>query len=142
MIQPLYKGEQLREKYVLDEKDQLAIIINILGSPKEEDLEFIQKYSAKNYVRKFKGKNSKDLSIVYKPAGDDALDLLQKMLTFNPKNRKSAKELLKHPLFSKMGLISLENHQKNQLFVSPCDDGENFLDREELLSQISQCVTG
>lgn len=98
--------------------DQLNHILGVLGSPSAADLESIinEKVRVKQNVRQlfffdsnnnFPQARSYLQSLPYKPkvpwstlfshADSNALDLLDKMLTFNPHNRISVEDALAHP---------------------------------------------
>lgn len=56
----------------------------------------------------FPRKPRADLSAMYPGAGLDALDLLNKMLVFNPYFRVSVDEALNHPFFRKVKKVEKE----------------------------------
>lgn len=60
------------------------------------------------YLEAFPRKPRADLSALYPGAGADALDLLNKMLVFNPYFRISWDEALNHPFFRKVKKIEKE----------------------------------
>ncbi|GAA0141665.1 non-receptor serine/threonine protein kinase [Lithospermum erythrorhizon] len=80
--------------------NQLKLIINILGSKKEEDLEFIDNQKARNYIKSLPYTPGSPLSRLYPNAHPLAIDLLQKMLVFDPSKRISVTEALQHPYMS------------------------------------------
>ena len=80
--------------------DQIQKITAVLGSPTAEDLDFISKPEAKEFILKLPKKSKKKFSDLYKGANPVALDLLEKMLTFHPKKRITIKECLEHPYFT------------------------------------------
>ena len=80
--------------------DQIQKITGVLGSPTAEDLDFISKPEAKEFILKLPKKSKKKFSDLYKGANPVALDLLEKMLTFHPKKRITIKECLEHPYFT------------------------------------------
>ena len=80
--------------------DQIQKITAVLGSPTGEDLDFISKPEAKEFILKLPKKSKKKFSDLYKGANPVALDLLEKMLTFHPKKRITIKECLEHPYFT------------------------------------------
>jgi len=94
----------LRTPYLPGDSDlnQLDIIFRALGTPTEEiwpgmkSLPYLKslppEYEFPIYM-KTPWRN------LFTAAGDDALDLLEKMLTYNPSKRISAKEALLHPYF-------------------------------------------
>jgi serine/threonine protein kinase len=50
----------------------------------------------------FPERPKKDLRTLYPASGDDAIDFLERILTFNPYFRFSVDELLKHPFLEKV----------------------------------------
>ena len=111
--------------------EQIKLIIEVLGSQDDKDLNFISNSSAKNFVMQFKGIPKKDFNKILKTNNPDAVDLVEKMLVFNPEKRYSIEECLNHPYLKNMregiedptfnGKINLEfDDQKitlSQLFV-------------------------
>lgn len=86
---PLFPG-----KHYLD---QLNHILNINGSPTEEDLQCIQNERARGYLINLPRKNKVPYDKLFTNADPLALDLLEKMLTFNPNIRITVEEALCHP---------------------------------------------
>ncbi|ORY70635.1 kinase-like domain-containing protein, partial [Leucosporidium creatinivorum] len=89
----------LRVPYMAGESDfeQLNTIFSALGTPTEtewpghKDLpEFVE----------FEKKPKQDLRALFSAASAEAIDLLQKLLTYDPRKRITAKEALFHPWFS------------------------------------------
>lgn len=77
--------------------NQLKLIINILGSQREEDLEFIDNPKAKRYIKSLPYSPGVSFSRLYPGANVLAIDLLQKMLVFDPSKRIGVTEALQHP---------------------------------------------
>jgi mitogen-activated protein kinase 1/3 len=75
---------------------QIKLIIEIVGSQSEEDLQFITNSNVKNYVRQFKDIKRKNLEEILNYHYPLAIDLIDKMLVFNPDNRISIEEALNH----------------------------------------------
>lgn len=82
--------------------NQLKLIINILGSQSEEDLEFIDNPKAKKYIKSLPYSPKTPFSRIYPTAHPMAIDLLQKMLVFDPSKRISVTEALQHPYMSSL----------------------------------------
>ena len=78
MRRPLVPGEN----YL----NQLSRVLDLLGSPFEEDLENIQSERAKKFIRSQGQKTGVDLSQLFHNTGlsDDGVDLIKKLLVFNP----------------------------------------------------------
>ena len=83
-----------------DYHNQLALIIDILGTPKMDDFNAIKSRRAKEYIRMIPFKRKKSFAELFPNANPDAADLLEKLLTFNPKNRLTVTEALEHPYVS------------------------------------------
>ncbi|WVZ21149.1 hypothetical protein V8G54_008471 [Vigna mungo] len=77
--------------------NQLKLIINILGSQREEDIEFIDNPKAKKYIKSLPSSPGTPFSRLYPNAHPLAIDLLAKMLVFDPTKRISVTEALQHP---------------------------------------------
>ncbi|XP_045562911.1 mitogen-activated protein kinase 1 [Salmo salar] len=77
--------------------DQLNHILGILGSPSQEDLNCIINIKARNYLLSLPLRCKVPWSRLFPNADPKALDLLDKMLTFNPHKRIEVEEALAHP---------------------------------------------
>jgi len=88
---PLFAGE--------DFLHQLRLICEVLGSPSNEDLAFMSEGSANRYLRDMEFQPRKPWRELkgLENASGEAIDLLDKLLTFSPKKRLSALEALRHP---------------------------------------------
>uniref|UniRef100_A0AAQ4S1T7 Mitogen-activated protein kinase n=1 Tax=Gasterosteus aculeatus aculeatus TaxID=481459 RepID=A0AAQ4S1T7_GASAC len=76
--------------------DQLNHILGVLGSPSQDDLNCIINMKARNYLQSLPHKPRIPWETLYK-ADTKSLDLLGRMLTFNPVKRISVEEALAHP---------------------------------------------
>ncbi len=84
-----------------DSRDQVSEYLKVLGKPKKGDLDFITNEHAKKFVENFGNKLEEESKLpkMYPNMSADAMDLLQKMLQFNPKKRISVDEALEHPFY-------------------------------------------
>ena len=92
----------LRKPYLPADSDieQLSVIFEALGTPTEEQWKGMR--ALPGYIKyDYKPRPSRDsLRQLFKNCPDDAIDLLLCMLAFDPSQRISAAEALKHPYFS------------------------------------------
>jgi mitogen-activated protein kinase 1/3 len=79
--------------------DQLQRIIAVLGTPSAVDMEYITNEKALEYVKGLPKRSKLPLKNLYPDANPLALDLLEKLLVFNPDKRYTAEETLAHPYF-------------------------------------------
>eukprot|EP00056_Hartaetosiga_gracilis_P001544 m.45657 g.45657 ORF g.45657 m.45657 type:complete len:373 (-) comp10687_c0_seq2:450-1568(-) len=89
--EPLFPG-----KHYLD---QLKHIFDTIGSPSEEDLECIINEKAKMYVMTLENRPPRPFSSMFPRADERALDLLGRLLIFDPERRIIVEDSLAHPLF-------------------------------------------
>ena len=82
-----------------EKADQLNVIFDVIGSPSEEDMDFISDPNGVLYLKSLKKKNKIDLKKKFPGSTPDALDLLEKMLLFNPNKRITVNQCLEHPYF-------------------------------------------
>lgn len=80
-----------------DYVDQIARINNVLGSPKDSTIAKVGSERAKTYVQSLPKMPAVPLAKMYPNASPEAVDLLSKMLTWDPDERITADEALRHP---------------------------------------------
>lgn len=88
---PIFKGR--------DYVDQLNQILHYLGTPSEDTLRRVGSPRAQDYIRSLPIKPRIQFSTLYPTANPLALDLLSKLLCFDPARRISCEEALAHPYF-------------------------------------------
>ncbi len=86
---PFFKGR--------DYVDQLNQILHILGTPNEETLSRIGSSRAQEYVRNLPFMAKRPFPQLFPGANPDALDLLDRMLAFDPSSRVGVAQALEHP---------------------------------------------
>ena len=84
-----------------EKADQLNVIFDVIGSPDEESMGFVTDPNAVLYLKSLsqKKKNKINFKSKFPGSSDESLDLLQKMLIFDPNKRITVNECLEHPFF-------------------------------------------
>jgi len=77
--------------------NQLERIIGVLGRPSASDIEALQSPFAATMLESIPPSSNKSLSSVLPNASPEAIDLLRRLLQFNPVKRISAQAALQHP---------------------------------------------
>ncbi|KAG8942712.1 hypothetical protein FRC04_003542 [Tulasnella sp. 424] len=86
---PIFKGK--------DYVDQLNLILKVLGTPEERTMQRIGSEKAQAYIRSLPFKPKTKMSDHFPNADPLAIDLLEKMLTFDPSDRINVVQALAHP---------------------------------------------
>ena len=86
---PLFPGD--------DYIHQLQLINDAIGSPTEDQMEFIQSQKAKRFMRSLPKREHANFTKLFPTSNALALDLLNRMLVFNPNERISVDAALAHP---------------------------------------------
>jgi len=75
------------------------MIFELLGQPSDEDMVYLQNERNIELMKKIPESPSKDFDELFMGSSVAGIDLLKKMLTFNPKKRITVEEALEHPFF-------------------------------------------
>ncbi|KAF3035129.1 MAP kinase Pmk1 [Didymella heteroderae] len=81
----------------LADHHQLTLILDVLGTPTMEDYYGIKSRRAREYIRSLPFKKKIPWKAMFPKTNDLALDLLERLLAFNPVKRITVEEALKHP---------------------------------------------
>eukprot|EP00245_Coleochaete_scutata_P009392 TRINITY_DN3079_c0_g2_i1.p1 TRINITY_DN3079_c0_g2~~TRINITY_DN3079_c0_g2_i1.p1 ORF type:complete len:405 (+),score=69.55 TRINITY_DN3079_c0_g2_i1:256-1470(+) len=98
--QPLFPGR--------DYVHQLRLITELIGSPEESDLGFLQNENARRYLRSLPRYVQQAFPEKFPNMGPQALDLMQRMLVFDPSQRITVEESLNHPYLASLHDINDE----------------------------------
>ncbi|GMY10684.1 mitogen-activated protein kinase 3 [Fagus crenata] len=91
---PLFPGK--------DHVHQMRLLIELLGSPTESDLGFVRNDDARRYIRQLPSHPRQSLATVFQHVNPLAIDLIEKMLTFDPTKRITVEEALAHPYLARL----------------------------------------
>jgi len=83
-----------------DYLDQLARIIAVLGSPTAAETAFVKSPRARAFLDKHLGKPRVPFAALFPRASPAGLDLLARLLDFNPERRISVEGALRHDYFA------------------------------------------
>jgi len=98
--------------------DQFEAICAVLGKPDIKDLDFIECEETRKYARIMGDSYGKgSLDKMFPHFNSDAIDLLKKMLTFNPNYRITAKEALCHKYFEEIRNQKSEIEAEEEILI-------------------------
>lgn len=82
-----------------EKMDQLNIIIDVIGTPSEEDMQFITDPNGIVYLKSLRTRPKINLKTKFPGSSDESLSLLDKMLQFNPNKRITVNQSLADHFF-------------------------------------------
>ena len=92
--QPIFPGH--------DYLHQLKLISDYIGTPDEDGLSFVTSRRARKFMLELPRKEPVNWAHVFPSACKEAIDLLDKMLRFDPEERITVDDALKHPYMKKL----------------------------------------
>ena len=107
------------------------MIFEVIGTPSDDDKSYVTDTKAIEYLAAFPPRGRVDLHSLYPGAGDDAIDVLSRILVFNPYFRMSVDEALNHPFFKKVKKVEKEVSADHEIQI---EFEKEHLDRKKLRS--------
>jgi mitogen-activated protein kinase 15 len=80
--------------------NQLDRVMEVIGRPNQEDIDSINSPLAQTMLESLPPTKNKKLKDMFPTASEEALDLLKKLLQFNPNKRLTVEQALQHPYVS------------------------------------------
>ncbi|KAG8387738.1 hypothetical protein BUALT_Bualt02G0052600 [Buddleja alternifolia] len=91
---PLFAGK--------DHVHQMHLLIELLGTPTDADLDFTRNEDARRYIRQLPRHPRQNLVKAFPHVNPLAVDLIDKMLTVNPTKRITVEAALEHPYLARL----------------------------------------
>ena len=82
---PLFAAPNLQES--MAHLDQLKLIVKTLGSPTEEELEYVESRRAREFLSSLPDAPRVSFEAMFPEASPEAVDLCDRMLQFDPRKR-------------------------------------------------------
>eukprot|EP00127_Corallochytrium_limacisporum_P006197 Clim_evm14s221 gene=Clim_evmTU14s221 len=123
MAELLRSGPQCRPLFPgRDHADQLQRIVEILGRPGDDVINKIQSQKTRDFVKRMPHMPGRSWKELFPQASPLAIDLLDRLLTFDPSHRITATEALGHPYLA-------QYHDENDEPTAPPFD-DSFENKE------------
>ncbi len=122
-LSPDHKAEK-KHGFPHSSTDQLNVIFDIIGTPNEEEKSFVTDTKALEYMKTFTPRPRVDFRELYPAASKEAIDLINKMLLFNPYYRITVDEVLAHPYFESVRDKAKEVVASQQIVLSFEKEGD------------------
>lgn len=125
-LYPLFPGN--------NELDQIHKIHNVMGTPAVEILNKLKKHGT-HMDFDFPPKTGTGITKLLPHASPEALDLMVKLLTYNPDDRLSAKQALRHPFFKEIRELDKRLRKANKAGAPSAGPGSGDGDDDDRLSE-------
>eukprot|EP00931_Biecheleriopsis_adriatica_P024677 TRINITY_DN15314_c0_g1_i1.p1 TRINITY_DN15314_c0_g1~~TRINITY_DN15314_c0_g1_i1.p1 ORF type:complete len:439 (-),score=92.59 TRINITY_DN15314_c0_g1_i1:159-1475(-) len=107
-LSPDHKHKTDYKYHTRGKHDQLNMIFNLLGTPRDEDIAALEREDARRYIKCFSSREGEGLKGKFPNVEEQQLDLLDKMLRFDSKGRLPVTDALEHRLFASIRDVSRE----------------------------------
>jgi len=107
-------------------RDQLNVIFDVIGTPKSDDMSYINSQETREYLQSLPSKNPKSLEKLLPGASTEAIDLLKKLLIFDPRKRITPEEALTHPYLNEVTDLERVNASVNKPILFEFEANEDM----------------
>ncbi|KAJ8505730.1 hypothetical protein OPV22_006616 [Ensete ventricosum] len=107
---PLFPGR--------DHVHQLRLLMELIGTPNEADLDFVNE-NARRYIRQLPRHPRQSFPEKFPHVHHTAIDLVERMLTFDPRQRITVEDALEHPYLASLHDINERAHLQGGPCVQP-----------------------
>ncbi|KMZ90924.1 mitogen-activated protein kinase 1 [Plasmodium vivax Mauritania I] len=114
---PLFRGNSTM--------NQLEKIIQVIGKPTKKDMDDIKSPFTDTIISSFVNIKRKNFSEIFAKASVEAVDLLKRLLQFNPTKRISAEDALRHKYVEQFHSI-IDEPVCKRIITIPVDDGTKY----------------
>lgn len=101
-LSPDHKHKTDYKYHTRGKHDQLNMIFNLLGTPSEADIESLEREDARRYLKCFAKREGSGIGEKFPHVEDASIDMLQRMLRFNPNERCSVVQALEMPVVAEI----------------------------------------
>lgn len=123
-----------------DHVHQLNLILQLVGSPPKNDMGFITNAKAKKWMARQTQHESKTLSTVCPSAPAEAIDLMTRLLEFDPRKRISVDDAIAHPFVAAYRNAEAEATAESAFNFSFEKENRHKLDKDTLRRLIFEDV--
>jgi mitogen-activated protein kinase 15 len=105
--------------------NQMELIIELLGRPSETDIKSMKVSQNNNLLSTIRTGKTKSFTQIFGQISPEAVDLLRRLLVYNPEKRLSVKAVLEHPYFEQFHNEEEEILCQRKVEI-PIDDNERM----------------
>lgn len=109
--------------------NQIERVLKVTGMPTQEDIDSMNSPHCSKIFATIPPTKKVSLESIFPTASEDAIDLMKKLLKFNPSDRLTVEESLEHPYVSQFHNIDNEPICK-KIITIPIDDNKKFSIKE------------
>lgn len=109
--------------------NQIERVLKVTGMPSQEDIDSMMSPHCSKIFATIPPTKKVSLDSLFPAAPEDAIDLMKKLLKFNPSDRLTVEEALDHPYVSQFHVIENEPVCKKKITI-PIDDNKKFSIKE------------
>jgi mitogen-activated protein kinase 15 len=109
--------------------NQIERVLKVTGMPSKEDIDSMNSPHCTKIFATIPPTKKVSLDSIFPTAPEDAIDLMKKLLKFNPTDRLTVEEALEHPYVSQFHNIDNEPVCKKTITI-PIDDNKKFSIKE------------